>query len=424
MRALRSPKAGRVADANTIKGGAPFDVRVVAGLVLAGALAFLGYLFLSAYAPEFRPRGGLGTATTSSKSAVGYSGIVQLVREVFGEEARIDGDAGGWEGSDQFLIVALDETTQPQRLRELLAARARADNGATLLVLPKWHTAILPGHPGWVQATGRIDLQTTAPLVKAIGRIGLNEPRPARGVRVGGLDGRIDRVAPPYLRTLSGDMTALVQDSRGLPVLGRMIDSEEGNPVYVLADPDLLSNQGLKTAENAAAAIELLQWLRPDGARIVFDDNEPVRTPGKRNLLQLMFEPPFLALTLAVLAAAFLAGLHAFGRFGPAIAEPRAIPFGKRALADNSAMLIARAGAARRLGDRYVALTRDAVGHALGAGTLTPDALEIWLGKLALPGQPGFAELADRLRTANTTEAVRSAAHAIHDWKRNITRDR
>ena len=407
-----------------VESRAPFDVRVVAGLVLAGALAFLGYLFLSAYAPEFRPRGGLGSATTSSKSAVGYSGLVALVREVYDEEARIDGDAGGWEASDQFLIVALDETTQPQRLRELLAARARAGNGATLLVLPKWSTTMLPSHPGWVQATGRIDNSELAPLVRAIGRIALDEPRPVRGDRVTGLDGRIDRIAPPWLRTLSGDQTPLLTDSRDLPVLGRMIDSEQGNPVYVLADPDLLSNQGLKTQQNASAAIELLQWLRPDGARIVFDDNEPVRTPGKRNLLQLMFEPPFLALTLAVLAAAFLAALHAFGRFGPAIPEPRAIPFGKRALADNSAMLISRAGAARRLGERYVALTRDSVGHALGAGSLTPGELEAWLGKLALPGQAGFAELADRLRSANTTEAVRSAAQALHDWKRNITRDR
>ena len=145
---------------------------------------------------------------------------------------------------------------------------------------------------------------------------------------------------------------------------------------------------------------------------------------GSRNLLQLMFEPPFLALTLAVLAAAMLVGIHAFGRFGPAVPEPRAIPFGKRALADNAAVLIARAGAVKRLGDRYVTIIRESAATALGAGALDPQAQERWLANLPVVHSPDFATLAAKARAAPNSDAMRSAARALYDWRNEVVRDR
>jgi hypothetical protein len=132
-----------------------------------------------------------------------------------------------------------------------------------------------------------------------------------------------------------------------------------------------------------------------------------------------MFEPPFLAFTLALIAAAILVGLHALGRFGPPAIEGRAIPFGKRALADNVATLITRAGREDRLGDRYVVVVRDAAGAALGAGALAPDALETWLG--SLPG--GFTDLAYAARNAPDAASMQSAAAALFQWKKDVTRD-
>jgi hypothetical protein len=138
-----------------------------------------------------------------------------------------------------------------------------------------------------------------------------------------------------------------------------------------------------------------------------------------RNLLRLMFEPPFLAFTLALLVAAILTGLHAVVRFGPPVTEGRAIPFGKRALADNAALLISRAGREDRLGDRYVSVVRDAAGSALGAHALAPDDLERWLGNL--PG--GFTDLAYAARNAPDAASMRDAAAALYQWKKDVTRD-
>jgi hypothetical protein len=52
----------------------PFSVRTVAIVVLSGALAFLGFLFLMAYAPQMKARGAAGPLPLS-KSAVGFYGI-------------------------------------------------------------------------------------------------------------------------------------------------------------------------------------------------------------------------------------------------------------------------------------------------------------------------------------------------------------
>lgn len=63
----------RVADGNAN----PFSARLVALLVLAGIVAFLGFLFLTAYAPQLKIRGGNG-ASPISKSAVGFYGLYHL----------------------------------------------------------------------------------------------------------------------------------------------------------------------------------------------------------------------------------------------------------------------------------------------------------------------------------------------------------
>ena len=117
-----------------------------------------------------------------------------------------------------------------------------------------------------------------------------------------------------------------------------------------LADPDLINNHGLRNAETARAALALIDALNSTGARQV-DFDLTMNGLGARgaapNLLQLAFEPPFLAMTLALFVAALLAGLHGAFRFGPARREERAIAFGKAALVENSAGLIRLAGARR-----------------------------------------------------------------------------
>ena len=144
---------------------------------------------------------------------------------------------------------------------------------------------------------------------------------------------------------------------------------------YILADPDFIDNAALKDPDKAAAALALIAALRPNDDPVMFDLTLH-GTARNYDLAKLLVEPPFLALTLTILAAAALAFLHGLARFGPARAEARAIPFGKKALVDTTAMLLRRAGRLEELGDRYAALMRAAGRRAAGraAGFAGPGA--------------------------------------------------
>lgn len=421
MRASPRPRRGvhRVAE----RSDNPFAVRAIAIVVLAAVLAFLGFLFLMAYAPQMKARGSSGPQPLS-KSAVGFYGLYKL-SEATGRFTQLADSEDRW-SYDGFMIVTIQPDTDVERLKRLVAVRRGTDNTKTLYILPKWQTSPSSSKSGWLDNRGTLEPEWSKPLLEVFGRIRFAEEKTPKGNRIRAADGEMPAEfnvpAPRDLHYIAKGMKPVLVDDSDHIVLGRT-DLNNGSADYILADPDLLSNQGLKSPEGARAALALIDSLRNDTDDSVEFDMV-LNGQGARNLLQLMFEPPFLALTIAVLAAAMLVGIHVFGRFGPAIAEPRAIPFGKRALADNAAVLIARAGAVKRLGDRYVAMIRESAATALGAGGLDPAAQESWLAALTRDGKPGFAALAADARGAKNSQAMRSAARALHDWKEEVVRDR
>ncbi len=401
----------------------PFAVRTIAIVVLAAVLAFLGFLFLMAYAPQMKARGSSGPQPLS-KSAVGFYGLYKL-SEATGRFTQLADNEDRW-SYDGFMIVTIQPDTDVERLKRLVAVRRATEDTKTLYILPKWQTSPSFTKSGWLDNRGTLEPEWSKPLLEVFGRIRFAAEKTPPGNRIRAADGEMPAEfnvpAPRDLHYIAQGMKPVLVDDGDHIVLGRT-DLNNGSADYILADPDLLSNQGLKSPEGARAALALIDSMRKDTDDTVEFDMM-LNGQGTRNLLQLMFEPPFLALTIAVLAAAMLVGIHVFGRFGPAIAEPRAIPFGKRALADNAAVLIARAGAVKRLGDRYVAMIRESAATALGAGALDPAAQESWLAALTRDGKPGFAALAADARGAKNSQAMRSAARALHDWKEEVVRDR
>ena len=397
----------------------PFNAKTIIWVIVAGLLAFAGFLFLTAYAPKW-DRGGNGGTNILSKSGVGFSGLYALEKDWNGDSATLTKDKDYWY-TKGLLIVTLEVDTDPKAFEDLVRVRrtSQMEAATTLYILPKWEVMPDPIRRGWVTEIGTLPTQPAQALLDKLGDVKLASGELPKEARISGLDGDINMPAPRNMRWLSEGVVPIISDGQGRTVLGR-VDVKDGSDAFVLADPDLLSNQGLKTPEGAAAAVAIIEALRPDDeGEIAFDTVLAGGGSDNRNLLQLMFEPPFLAFTLALIAAAILVGLHALGRFGPSAIEGRAIPFGKRALADNVATLITRAGREDRLGDRYVTVVRDAVGSALGAHALAPDDLERWLGKL--PG--GFTDLAYAARNAPDAASMQGAAAALFQWKKDVTRD-
>jgi hypothetical protein len=141
------------------------------------------------------------------------------------------------------------------------------------------------------------------------------------------------------------------------------------------------------------------------------------------SLLRLAFEPPFLAMTLALVAAALLAGLHGAFRFGPVRRPERAIAFGKAALVENSAGLVRLAEREARLGGAYADVVRQDVARAVHAPpSLETGDLDRHLDRLGPKDAPSFSELAAGLAAARDRHALMTAARALFRWKRDVVR--
>lgn len=394
----------------------PFNPRLVVGMIAAGLVAFAAMLLLIAYG------GGLGSgregrAHALSIAATGYKGLVSLVGER--NATYLIRDSYELE-SENLVVVALEPQSRPEAVAELLGRRQAL---ATLIVLPKWNTVRDPARRGWVRHTGAGAGVVAEFVLDRRLDINLADERPpADFVEGEGILTGLRVPVPRRAQLIDGsDVTTLI----GYPGGGALLAQLGERPHYVLADPDLVNNFGLRDPERARAAVELIEALSPTGADGVdFDVTvNGLGTSDGRNLLRLAFEPPFLALTLATVAAALLAGLHGAFRFGPVRREERAIAFGKAALVENSAGLIRQAEREARLGAAYADVVRQDLARLTAAPLwLQGGDLDLYLNRLGRADRPHFSELAARLDAARDRHGLMAAARELFQWKKEVIR--
>jgi hypothetical protein len=297
-----------------------------------------------------------------------------------------------------------------------------------LIVLPKWAAFPDPIRPGFVRKGGlmRRDGKEYADLLKDYSkgtrtavRKGWSRPAlyGAGGAFAPGTYlplARIDR-----LQTLSGEGWApALTDETGATVLAY---SKKDPDIWVLADPDLLNNQGLKDLANARAGVAILNAATSGGAHSLMFDVTMAGYERSRGFGKLMLEPPWLSATLCAVAAAILMGLHALARFGQPKRRGRAFALGARALVDNSADLVRMARKEHELAPAYAALIRALV--ARGAGGHAQQ--ERWLDDLAARrGATAPGELAAEADQAKTRDDLLAVARKLYDWRGEMTRER
>jgi len=391
----------------------PFSVRLIAILVAVGFAAFATLLLLFAF-------GGQGASSRDGRAhplsigATGFKGLMLLTRRTGGADT-VDSDEDLLAGE---LVVA---TIEPQSRQADVTRLLNLRRGLpTVLLLSKWLTMPEPSHRGWVRAIG--------PGAGAAARL-IDPQLRVQPLFSGGATGRATGSGP--LAGLSAPLPSQPQSVSGgriRPVLslgdGILIGQLGDEPHYLVADPDLFNNHGLKDPATARAALAILARLKPAGtSRVSFDLSIAGMGANQRpNLLRTAFEPPFLPMILALVVAALLAGLHGAFRFGLARREARAIAFGKAALVENSAGLIKLARREARLGGAYAEIVRQDAARLTGAPAhLQGEALDAYLDRLSKDG-PSFSALAERLaRAANTAELI-AAARALFSWKKDIIR--
>lgn len=384
-----------------------FRARTVVLILVIGILGFIGTLVLGAYAPDLRSgRNGGGHAL--STSATGFSGLVRLA-EATGRDPQVTRDVHLLDAEDLTVLTPEAGTTD---LSPVLSQRS---GKVTLIVLPKWQTEADPNRTGWVRQRGLKGADDPEGVLAPADKLKVTRHRSGGRPLVTSPDlpRTIRFAAPRALQTITATtgLEPLITDQQGRVVLAKL----PNRPWYVLADPDLLSNMGMADAHQAASALALLDWLNSNDATSIYFDvtlNGFGRSPSP---LKLAFEPPFLAMTLAVAITILLAAWQGAVRFGAPRRRERAIAFGKAALIDNAAALVRKAGRYAMLGNRYAEMTRERAATIFGVPAhLRDEALDAHLD--ALGRRARFADLVQAARDARDRHSVLSAAQALHQW--------
>jgi len=396
-----------------------FRARTAITLVLVGVFAFSAFVTLLAYAPDLE-RDSHCRANVYSKCAIGFAALAALMKQE-NAPALVSRTKLPAHRTEGLLIV----TPEPGRGSDIAGL---GFGGPVLVVLPKWEVQPDAAHMSWGLKAGLID-PDEMPKKDVLAEVNVARQK---GVARPRLTGAPDTPFENALLTpgpidqlqsfTAKDWTPVLSDDQGHVVIAQMPSTQ----IYVLSEPDLLNTQALGDRDGFPVAVAIVRALRAGEGPVIFD----VTLNGyklERSPLRLMFDPPFLAVTLCFVAALALAGLQSAFRFGPVRRAQRALALGKEALTDNSAQLIRLAGREAKMAPGYAELTRKAAARAVGAPKeLAGQALTDFLDRMGR--QRGLADnlatLAHEAGRIDGRAALTALAGRLYRWRLEMTRER
>ncbi|MEH6810548.1 MAG: DUF4350 domain-containing protein [Hyphomonas oceanitis] len=393
--------------------GSPFAARTVAIMLTIAIVSFGAVMVLAGWSPELRDRNHAGDHPFST-SAIGYNGIVQLLEEQGYpvEVSRLESRLGNRDWGVMVLT---------------LPARGAGDlentvlQPTTLVVLPKWNGETDPFNTKRQRDTKFTDASAVNDLLGKLnvtGEIGRIDVPRLTETPFGDMKLKPD----VKMQVIKSDTLVEIAGTEDGILLGKMADED----IYILADPDMLNTFGLAERENALFAVQLMDWIRYDEAEPIIFDATLHGFVRSENLMQMMFDIPYIGATLAALAAAFLLGWAALVRFGPTVRGARVIPLGKQALVDNSAGLFTMSRRETRMAPGYLAMLRRRVAREIAAPkTMTEAQLSDLFDRLGPEEQSGkrFSQMEAGLRApAASREELMTKARELYRWRRDILR--
>jgi hypothetical protein len=167
--------------------------------------------------------------------------------------------------------------------------------------------------------------------------------------------------------------------------------------IVVLSDPDILSNFALTRGDNSVLAVSLIQQLRAGHAdgNVIFDELIHGFAPRPFSLLNILFQFPFVLVTVQLAAAVALLIWAATARFGAPLDVDPALAAGKRSLIDTGARLLTQAGRIPDLSARYIEAVIADTARTLRTPVVqvpdlpaSPTPQSIWQWRKKLLGQP------------------------------------
>jgi hypothetical protein len=339
--------------AEELEGG--FSRRTLGWIIGSVAASLLAMVLLAVFGKDLDQR-PTPWANSFSDSALGHRAVVDFLSRTGLGVVSNRSLSGGDVGPQRPLVLAEPDPRgpgwDPEHLHELTIL-ARDRKAPLVLVLPKWR-AVAPrkNKPEWLD---EVELRQEGDVLGAVA--GLDDPdlklpslRLVQGPQR--CAASWDNYSSTF--TVNADPVRLLESSSDSPGFRPMVtcgnavlvarrDATEGFPQIVLvADPDLLNNQGLGQADNAILIYQFFaQGLGARGA--VFDETIHgfTRIPG------LLNEALSFPLVLGVLQGLVLLGVvlwAGMGRFGKPVPAAEGLTAGKEILIDNTAKLLANGG--------------------------------------------------------------------------------
>ena len=398
--------------------GPIFAQRTIVWLIAVGGLSFLSAILLIAFGEDLLPTSTV-QANAYSESAIGHMAFVETLRALGIPVLVSRSDSSLKAGPNDLLIVA--EPPAEQKDDAYLLGLLHADR--VLLVLPKWRAFPDFSNRHWAGKVFRIPSGDVDDILRTVASHGTTKTvQPEidwKGDRFGGKAS----LAQPQLMTADG-LKPLIDSNLGV-LLGETVDSY--GRLWVLSDPDLISNQGLKRGGNAVIAVGMVQELLPAGGSVIVDEviHGFRRDPS---VWRALFEFPIIIITINAFAAVGVLLWAATGRFGSPIPVEPPLKAGKTTLIGNAAGLLQFGGHTAEILGRYLALTfADVVSRVHAPAQLAGAALDQWLERIGkarhVQSAPAQLRRDAELATAAGRADDRRLLHVARDlyrWKREM----
>jgi hypothetical protein len=398
---------------------------ILAGVVLLSLL--LGFA-LAIFGDDFARR-PTADANTFSRSALGHNAFLRLLREmdvpVVVSQYRTDKRAA------DSLILLLEPNLHFENSE--VAEKIVDAAGGLLLVLPKWDGEADVNDPGKVKDVVLLpeeEVQRALAVVDDAATLVRSEPKGPIAEQVlhqsaGPLSSNGEVQGTPSIRDMQ-----LIESEWIEPILfneqGILFGKHIVDDIYVLSDPDLLSNHGLEDGDNASLALQIVELAREDRSVVVDETLHGfIRQPS---LYRTLFEFPLVLVTIQVLLTVVLLIWSATGRFGKPIARQPAIAPGKEFLIDNTASLLLFGGHTAHGLQRYHEVAVETVARRLHAAPgLAPEQQTAWLDRIGRARNLDDSLAAIGSEVSRITgekrpdhRAILAAANRIYRWRQEM----
>ncbi len=397
-----------------------FSRRAVVWLIAIGAAAFIAMSYFLIYGESIRPRQAAG-ANSYSRSAIGHKAFVDLLRHFDVPLLVSRYESAARAGGQSLLILA-----EPQNPDQVAALANEPADGPLLLVLPKWHGRPDRNRQGWLAEATLLQAKTvTAILAALVPDASISRPGQASNWTSSLFAVQPSLQAPQLMHAPA--LRAILAADQGL-LIGALQQGDR--EIWILSDPDILSNHGLWQGDNAEIALDLVESLRGREGAVVID--ETIHGFLQRpSLWRTLVEPPFVLVTLQALAALGILLWAGALRFGSPQAVGRPFEPGIATLIETGANLQGSAGQAKHNLRRYADATLSHLASRLNAPkTLGREALLAWLDRvgeargLAQPHSRVDGEVQSSIRAAHSSRSdLIAGARRLYHSKRDLLDD-